>query len=67
MGEKIAPGRNGKAEWERILHLEGIGRLSGQKSAPGRNGKAGWVGRLHLEEMGRLNGREDCTWKEWEG
>ena len=31
MGVKIAPGRNGKAEWERILHLEGMGRLSGRE------------------------------------
>ena len=24
MGDKIAPGRNGKAEWERRLHLKGM-------------------------------------------
>ena len=29
VGEKTAPGRNGKAEWYRIFYLEGMGRLSG--------------------------------------
>ena len=29
MGKKIAPGRNGKAEWERRLYLERMGKLSG--------------------------------------
>ena len=31
MGENIAPGRNGKAEWEIRLHLEGMGRLNGRE------------------------------------
>ena len=39
MGEKIVLGRNGKAEWERRLYLEGMGRLSRQKIVPGRTGK----------------------------
>ena len=38
-GEKTAPGRNGKAEWERRLYLEGMGRLSRQNIALGRNGR----------------------------
>ena len=31
VGEKIAPGRNGKAKWEIILHLEEMGRLNGSE------------------------------------